>query len=401
VKKASIIVGLGFGDEGKGLVSDYLCSILNKPIVIRFSGGHQSGHTVVPEKGKCHIFSSFGSGTLRGIPTYWSQYCAFSPEDFLLELSELKIGVKFFLNKKCPVTTHYDILFNRAMEATLGDKRIGSSGSGFSATVDRHHERKIFFHAADLFDQNIVKEKLQEIRLYYKSRVDQETEYCFEQFDHDSEDMKFTKNVSQLKILMQKNDFALADEKEILCEKSEWQNYIFEGSQGILLDMEHGTKPHITRSNTTSKNAVEMLSRNRNHLKVETNVFYVTRAYQTRHGIGPFKVYEPNIQLKNLENESNLYNEYQGEFRVTYLNIDLLNYSLACDSLYSKDATKYLVVTCLDQITSPKLEIYKNDEKLRIDHHELGDYLHFEFANCYFSFSACSTDLTSHVQKPS
>ena len=69
----SIVIGLGFGDEGKGITTSYLCKKLEgTKIVVRFNGGHQAGHTVV-FNGKRHIFSSWGSGTLQGIPTYWSE----------------------------------------------------------------------------------------------------------------------------------------------------------------------------------------------------------------------------------------------------------------------------------------------------------------------------------------
>ena len=74
--KASIVVGLGFGDEGKGKVTDYLCSqYSNDSIVIRYCGGPQAAHNVVLENGQSHIHSNFGSGTLRGIVSYFSEHC--------------------------------------------------------------------------------------------------------------------------------------------------------------------------------------------------------------------------------------------------------------------------------------------------------------------------------------
>ena len=77
-KNISIVVGSLFGDEGKGAHVNYLCSQVNKPLVIRFNGGHQVGHTVVIGD-KRHPFSNFGSGTLQGAPTYWSEFCTVSP----------------------------------------------------------------------------------------------------------------------------------------------------------------------------------------------------------------------------------------------------------------------------------------------------------------------------------
>lgn len=83
------VIGLGFGDEGKGITTDYLCSKTKNPLVVRFCGGSQVGHTVV-HNGIRHVFSSFGSGTLRGVPTYWSHKCALDPIGMLNELDVLK-----------------------------------------------------------------------------------------------------------------------------------------------------------------------------------------------------------------------------------------------------------------------------------------------------------------------
>jgi len=124
-KKAFVIIGLGFGDEGKGLVTDYLCHKHPNSLVIRFNGGHQAGHTVVASDGQKHTLSCFGAGTLRGVPTYWSNYCTFSLAYFLEEYEALKITPKLFLYKLCPITTHYDVLFNRAIEVSRGASRHG------------------------------------------------------------------------------------------------------------------------------------------------------------------------------------------------------------------------------------------------------------------------------------
>lgn len=88
-KKIYVVIGLGYGDEGKGLSTDYLCLKSDKPLVVRFNGGHQAGHTVVLPNEKMHIFACFGSGTLRGIPTYWSKFCTLSPTVLLAEYKEL------------------------------------------------------------------------------------------------------------------------------------------------------------------------------------------------------------------------------------------------------------------------------------------------------------------------
>lgn len=190
-KIAYIVVGLGYGDEGKGLTTDYLCLNNSKPIVIRFNGGHQAGHCVVTKDGKKHIFSNLGSGTLRNVPTYWSSYCTFAPVFFTQEFDILDINCKIYIDKYCPITTHYDILYNRSKEITLGNNRNGSCGVGFGATMDREMQSvSLLFH--DLFDsEENLQAKLQEIKKFYRFKINANTAFNFDDFDHFREDNNF------------------------------------------------------------------------------------------------------------------------------------------------------------------------------------------------------------------
>lgn len=133
-----IVVGLGFGDEGKGLTTSFLCSQTKNPLVVRFNGGHQAGHTVV-YKDQRHVFSNFGSGTLQGVPTYWSEFCTFYPVTFLKEFELLSSVVDpvIFINPLCPVTTPFDVEDNRVYEET---HQHGSVGVGFGATLQRQQD---------------------------------------------------------------------------------------------------------------------------------------------------------------------------------------------------------------------------------------------------------------------
>lgn len=133
---------------------------------------------------------------------------------------------------------------------------------------------------------------------------------------------------------------------ELVGEDILWgKNVIFEGSQGILLDRDHGMFPHVTRAHTTSKNAMEIISRN--HL-AEPSVYYVTRPYLIRHGNGPFKA--GTVELQNTEGEINKTNEWQGSIRIAPFDMDLFNYAISCDP-YNQAEHFYhnIVVTCMDQ----------------------------------------------------
>ncbi len=156
------------------------------------------------------------------------------------------------------------------------------------------------------------------------------------------------------------------------------------------MDQSFGTKPHITKSNTSSKNALNLLHKNfRNEIQqIDINLHYISRCYLTRHGAGPFPTHEEPINLINFENETNVYNEYQGELRTGYLNIDLLNYALDCDNMYSSGLTKHLIITCLDQISSSNLTVYMDGKLQSLDVEKIPYLLKNRFRSTTLSYSA-------------
>jgi len=388
-KKAIIVVGLGYGDEGKGITTDYLCLHNLNTIVVRFNGGHQAGHCVVTKEGKKHVFSNFGSGTLRGISTYWSSYCTFEPLFFIEELDVLGFDPKIYIDKLCPITTHYDILYNRALETTLGNNRRGSCGVGFGATIDRCKIQELNFTFEDFLVPEKAVKKLELIREYYRKKINLETAFVFDNFLYNEEDTLFINSIKTIHELISKNVIIPACEHEMFSNNNVWETYIFEGSQAILLDKYFGTKPHITKSNTTSKNALDILKRQNIHPQ-NIEIFYVTRAYQTRHGAGPFRDKNQNFVLCNNSQETNLSNEYQGEVRYNYLDVDLINYAIECDTKYSREITKNLMITCLDHIGSEDISFYKNNILTKINYREFSKAILCDFKSVKYSFSNCA-----------
>lgn len=343
-----IIVGLGFGDEGKGLSTSFFVSRSKNPIVVRFNGGQQAGHTV-NYKNHSHVFSNFGSGTLQGAPTLWSQYCTFSPVNYHNELNNLKES-KFFIHALCPVTTPYDVLFN---QRSATSKSHGTCGMGFGATLQRH-EQHYKLYAQDLFSKTILKQKLAMIAEFYKlSDVSAEPFIDLVQ-----------KIIPTLNLI---TDYAMLNSYSPL----------FEGAQGVLLDQDFGFFPHVTRSNTTSKNALSIFPCG--------SICYVTRTYQTRHGNGPMTNEGAALLLDHTEMETNVSNKYQGNFRRSLLDLDLLNYSIKCDSNYSKKLEKNLIITCVDQ-TGDKINVTHNEILKTIDVKDILNYLNADFGSVYLSF---------------
>jgi adenylosuccinate synthase len=228
------IIGVGFGDEGKGITTDYLCSHSENPLVIRFSGGQQAGHTVVLNEKK-HVFSNFGSGTLRGIPSYWAKYCTVEPIGLTNELNSLiKKGIDpiLFIDERCPITTPYDIHSNQQIEE---NKRHGSCGVGIGTTINRE-ENFYSLLFGDLFYPSVLSIKLNAIRQFYGFKA-----IVIDRFYECVEYILNCKNINPI------YDLPLG-----------FDNFIFEGSQGLLLDQNIGFFPNVTRANTGSKNILDL-----------------------------------------------------------------------------------------------------------------------------------------------
>jgi adenylosuccinate synthase len=334
MSNASIVLGMGFGDEGKGLTTDFLC--LQRPsfskVVVRFSGGQQAGHNV-KINGVSHVHSNFGSGTLRGLPSYFTEHCTVYPTTILRETIALKgkgVNPDLAIHPLAKITTPFDVAWNRLTEKSL---KHGSCGLGISATMKRNLETGYKLFGVDLTNYPILKIKLANIFDYYLSRVHPDDVKTYKELVRE-EISDFYKSLDMIKFNVKGYDYLL-----------QFHDIIFEGSQGILLDMNHGIFPNVTFANTTSKNALEVC----NTLKIrDVEIYYITRCYQTRHGNGWMSNNDP-ITLINNEDEINVFNEWQTNFKIGELDYELLKYSLNVDSAYSPGIRKNLVVTCLDQ----------------------------------------------------
>lgn len=349
--KAYIVIGSLFGDEGKGITTDYFCR--KNPvgsIVVRFSGGHQAGHNVKIGD-VSHVHSNYGSGALRGVPSYYSEHCTVYPVTLYNEreilLPKLPIGTpepELYYHPLVRVTTPADVAYNRLTEQKLGH---GSCGLGVAATMKRNEVSGYKLFGIDLLHPEILDEKIRGIYWYYRGLI-QDT-------DINAFNTLFEKELPQFENAIKKLHFKIKPYSFL----EYYYNLIFEGSQGILLDMNHGLFPHVTYANTTSKNALE-ICKSLNITNVE--IYYVTRCYQTRHGAGWMSNRNP-ITLVNTEDEINKFNDWQKEFKIGEIDYDLLNHAYQIDNIYSEGIRKNLVVTCMDQ--RPKFKF--DYDKLLLD----------------------------------
>lgn len=338
--KTYIILGSCYGDEAKGATTDLLSRQNPDALVVRFNGGHQAGHTVVVD-GKRHIFASFGSGSLRGNESYFSQHCTVHPRALLNELNGLrKIGCnpKLTIDSLSMITTPYDIAWNRYLESLNGH---GSCGVGFGATIERNLSLAKLY-AKDFISKDNFQEKMFLVADYYVEKFK-----SFQNLVHSEYHPLNVQMYDFIEAVYEMLEFVHIETEESVFRKH--KNVIFEGAQGILLDMDHGYFPHVTRSSTTSKNALEIIKRN--NLSTP-EIYYATRCYQSRHGNGPMtnEQYSHLLKLSNNENETNILNKWQGNFRTSPFDFNSFAKALQIDAKYSNGCRKSVVTSCMDQV---------------------------------------------------
>ena len=231
MKTAQIVIGLGFGDEGKGITTDFLAKQKPESVVIRFSGGQQAAHTVMIGDRK-HVHSSFASGALRGLPSYYSEHCTIHPL-FLYnereELKEKKANLDLYIHPLAKVTTPFDVWHN--IENVRNIENV-TCGKGIGSTMKRNEGPYKLFAIDLIAPPEFLLEKLNQIAYYYGFSNED---------DMDEEVKQYMEAIDKLK-------WNIADYNFLL----KYENLIFEGSQGILLDMDHGVFPNVTYANTTS-----------------------------------------------------------------------------------------------------------------------------------------------------
>lgn len=320
----NVVIGAGFGDEGKGLVVDWLASKDNTQLVKRYCGGHQVGHCVRTETEK-HIFSNFGSGTMRGIPTLWNAKTV-DPVGFMNEYELIKKWNPVIqINPLCPVTTPWDKIDNRSADNST---KHGSVGVGFGSTIQREEANvHLYFH--DLFYPWVLSNKIAPISKYYDKQI-KLPQSTLERFL-----LACDRMTRIVQTVIDDPDSKIID------------NVIYESAQGLLLDMDYGIFPHVTRSRLGTQEIRAELE-----CMVPPHFYLVTRAYQTRHGNGPCG--EFNFEPVNAD-ETNSSEGFQGEFKTRVLDLDMLHYAMTIDPMIRESKNKSLVVTCLDHVVDHRV----------------------------------------------
>lgn len=279
MNKNVVILGSQWGDEGKGKIVDLLTD--RADCVVRYQGGHNAGHTLVLD-GKKTVLHLIPSGILRpnvqclignGVVLLLS---ALLDEMHKLQQQGIPVAERLGISPACSLILPYHVALDQARERQRGEKAIGTTGRGIGpAYEDKAARRGI--RLADLFDAKLFAEKLR-IALDYHNFVlekyHQTDTFDFEELLH--EQLRLAEQVKPM----------LMDVPAVLNRYRENNKPIlFEGAQGTLLDVDHGTYPFVTSSNTTAGGCSTGSGFGPRYLDY---ILGITKAYTTRVGSGPF-----------------------------------------------------------------------------------------------------------------
>lgn len=322
-----MVVGLGYGDEGKGSWVDHLVRNHRVKYTVRFHGGAQANHTVVTRDGTTHGFSQFGAGTLvPGTMTILSRFMLIEPEALLAEGYALEqkgvrdVFKRLIVSENAPVITPFNRLLNRIKEVSRGAARHGSVGFGIGVTqedVETLGEKALYVR--DLKDRGCY-EKL--IALW-SQKIEQAKKFAtvangdlrktLENVDLSYYASLFTHFYHRLQVVKDEELGRIVRENDT----------IWEGAQGVLLDQSHGFFPFCTRSPTTYENAFQLLREW--EFKGSTEKIGLLRGYGTRHGAGPFVTEDAALTLPACHNTTNV---WQGGFRSGWFDSIAARYAL-------------------------------------------------------------------------
>lgn len=366
-----VVIGANYGDEGKGLIAEFLCKNSKAPVVVLSNGGCQRGHTVNNvEKGIRHVFHHFGSGTIVGAPTLFSSTYLLNPIAYVKEYEELvHLGItpECARSPRCILQLPSDMFINQTIEKARAAsmKQHGSCGWGIWETQVRVRDY------AKLEFEDFSKMSFEEKKSYmldalhwqldkricdiYKPFVDLfvisilESDQFICHFIQDFEKMQATCGCLETSDLVK------------VAKDTEHETIIVENAQGLLLDKKHAPKDddgrtdiHATPSDTTLKGALASLGNN-NIDADDVVAAYVSRTYMTRHGAGPFPEHTPGMTFNDM---TNVHNEYQGSMRFGKISYDAANALLRriANDAHSCGCTPSLALTHVNEMRCSLLE---------------------------------------------
>ncbi len=333
------VIGTQWGDEGKGKVVDFLCE--DADYVVRFQGGSNAGHTIKvgDEKYKFHLLPS---GVVRGKTCVIGNGVVVDPEVFLEEINSLRkrgIEPRIMVSDRANVIMPYHKILDGAEESYLGKKRIGTTKRGIGPCYSDKIARK-GIRVADLLDENLLRDKLESI-FPIKEKL---AEIYGVRFDFDIDELveKYTEYGRKIE------PYVTDTIAELNRAIKEGKNVLLEGAQGVMLDVDFGTYPYTTSSNTISGGAC---TGSGIPPKCIDEVIGVVKAYTTRVGMGPLPTELKDEIGKHLQERGGEFGTTTGRARrCGWLDLVVLKHSITISGVDKIALTKLDVLDGLREV---------------------------------------------------
>ena len=342
--KNVVVIGTHWGDEGKGKLVDLLTE--QAAAVVRFQGGHNAGHTLVIG-GQKTALQLIPSGIMRaGVACYIGNGVVLSVPDLLreidkLEASGIEVANRLKVSEACPVILPYHTALDAAREAKRGDAKIGTTGKGIGPAYEDKVARRAI-RVADLLNEKRLEEKLRENLDYHNYVL---VNYLkAKAVDFQSTFDAALASVPRIRPMVTDVSSAL------YAAYKAGANLLFEGAQGSLLDVDHGTYPFVTSSNCVAGNAAAGSGVGPNMLHY---ILGITKAYTTRVGSGPFPSELPTDQGigKHLSSVGHEFGTVTGRARrCGWFDAALLKRSVQINGVSGMCLTKLDVLDGLDSL---------------------------------------------------
>jgi adenylosuccinate synthase len=340
--KNVVVLGMQWGDEGKGKIVDLLTQ--HAQAVARFQGGHNAGHTL-KIKGEKTVLRLIPSGILHpSVLCYIGNGVVVSPEALLSEIKELEakgvaVRERLLISQACPLILPCHVALDKAREAKKGATAIGTTGRGIGPAYEDKVARRAL-KASDLLHPGRLESKLRELLEYHNFVL---------QHYHQEKPIDYDALLAQCYQWSEQLSPMICDVTERLhAHRRENHSILFEGAQGIYLDIDHGTYPYVTSSNTCVGSVTNGAGVGPHYLNY---ILGVAKAYTTRVGGGPFITELQDAIGKRLAERGNEFGAVTGRpRRCGWLDMVLLRRSIELNSITGVCLTKLDVMDGLDVI---------------------------------------------------
>lgn len=340
--KNVVVLGTQWGDEGKGKIVDLLTE--RAKYVVRYQGGHNAGHTLVVN-GEKTVLHLIPSGILReNVISIIANGVVLAPDALMKEMKELEdrgvpVRERLRISEACPLILPYHIALDNAREKARGAKAIGTTGRGIGPAYEDKVARR-GLRVGDLFDKATFAEKLKEIIEYHNFQL---VHYYKEPAVDYQKTLDYVMSVADLLTSM------VIDVSDLLYKAHQKNELVmFEGAQGTLLDIDHGTYPYVTSSNTTAGGVATGSGLGPRYVNY---VLGIIKAYSTRVGAGPFPTELFDETGEFLREKGQEFGATTGRKRRTgWLDIVAINRAVQINSLSGFCLTKLDVLDGLKEV---------------------------------------------------